>query len=82
VKAPCAFVILADDFSALRAEVWTCFLNQLRRDNVEGLMQDLMVMADSYFDLVLVPFHLSKPTADELGQFWQNLIETSDGSPA
>jgi hypothetical protein len=41
VKAPCAFVILADDFSALRAEVWTCFLNQLRRDNVEGLMQDL-----------------------------------------
>lgn len=81
-KAPCAFVILADDVSALRSAVRTRFLNQFHRDDVEGLTQDLIVMADGYFGRVLVPFHLSKPTADQLRQFWQNLLETSDDSPA
>lgn len=80
-KAPCAFVIMADDASALRAAVRTRFLNQLHRDGVEGLTQDLIVIADSYFDRVLAPFHLSKPTRDELLHYSQSILETTDDSP-
>jgi hypothetical protein len=77
---PCAFVVIAEDIASLRTAVRMRFVNELSGDDTGGLTDGLLRMADTYLDLLLARFDLTRPTAAEVKQAFESLSDKTSVS--